>query len=502
MENITNNLSYLIPEIIITILGFIIIGIGIFTRIRNKFVLPFVSISGLIFTAIYITFFFNFSNIHILSTTDHNQMNDLFIYGGLLKLDSFSLLFKFIFIILGIFIILMSIDYVDKYVNHEGEFYGLMILSIAGMMIMSAANELLTAYIGLELLSFSLYILVSLGNDPEKTNESSIKYILLGGFTSALVLYGISQIYTELVKNDIVNPTFFSSIGIYATQYENFPPLFIFGLFLLITGLGFKIAAVPFHTWAPDIYEGAPLPIAGYLATASKLAGIALILRIFAEIFEGSHSSLVIIVAILAILTMSLGNITAIAQTKYRRLIAYSGISHMGYILVGLATNTIDSYTAVILHSIGYAFSGLLIFGVLISFYNRTNKENISDLSGLYKTNSFLALCLTIALLSTAGLPFFVGFISKFYLFLAAVEQDLLWLVIIALINSLISLYYYLMVIKEMYVNEPDDIQVISTNNIEKLVLITSLIGVIGLGIYPEIIMDAINSASVSVFIR
>ena len=253
MENITNNLSYLIPEIIITVLGFIIIGIGIFTRIRNKFVLPFVSISGLIFTAIYITFFFNFGNIHILSTTDHNQMNDLFIYGGLLKLDSFSLLFKFIFIILGIFIILMSIDYVDKYVNHEGEFYGLIILSIAGMMIMSAANELLTAYIGLELLSFSLYILVSLGNDPEKTNESSIKYILLGGFTSALVLYGISQIYTELVKNDIVNPTFFSSIGIYATQYENFPPLFIFGLFLLITGLGFKIAAVPFHTWAPDI---------------------------------------------------------------------------------------------------------------------------------------------------------------------------------------------------------------------------------------------------------
>ena len=348
MENITNNLTYLIPEIIIIALGFIIIGIGIFTRIRNKFILPFASITGLIFTAIYITFFFDIGNIHILSTTDHNQMKDLFIYGGLLKLDSFSLLFKFIFIILGIFVILMSIDYVDKHVNHEGEFYGLIILSIAGMMIMSAANELLTAYIGLELLSFSLYILVSLGNDPEKTNESSIKYILLGGFTSALVLYGISQIYTELVKNDIVNPTFFSSIGIYATQYEAFPPLFVFGLFLLITGLGFKIAAAPFHTWAPDIYEGAPLPIAGYLATASKLAGIALILRIFSEIFEGSHSSLVIIVAILAILTMSIGNITAIAQTKYRRLIAYSGISHMGYILVGLATNTVDSYTAII----------------------------------------------------------------------------------------------------------------------------------------------------------
>ena len=219
MENITNNLTYLIPEIIIIALGFIIIGIGIFTRIRNKFILPFASITGLIFTAIYITFFFDIGNIHILSTTDHNQMKDLFIYGGLLKLDSFSLLFKFIFIILGIFVILMSIDYVDKHVNHEGEFYGLIILSIAGMMIMSAANELLTAYIGLELLSFSLYILVSLGNDPEKTNESSIKYILLGGFTSALVLYGISQIYTELVKNDIVNPTFFSSIGIYATQY-------------------------------------------------------------------------------------------------------------------------------------------------------------------------------------------------------------------------------------------------------------------------------------------
>ena len=251
-----------------------------------------------------------------------------------------------------------------------------------------------------------------------------------------------------------------------------------------------------------SIYEGAPLPIAGYLATASKLAGIALILRIFSEIFEGSHSSLVIIVAILAILTMSIGNITAIAQTKYRRLIAYSGISHMGYILVGLATNTVASYTAIILHSIGYAFSGLVIYGVLICFYNQTNKENINDLSGLYKTNSVLAVSITIALLSTAGLPFFVGFISKFYLFLAAVEQDLLWLVIIALINSLISLYYYLMVIKEMYVNEPDDVLAISTNNIEKLVLITSLIGVIGLGIYPDIIMDAINSASISVFIR
>ena len=166
MENITNNLTYLIPEIIIIALGFIIIGIGIFTRIRNKFILPFASITGLIFTAIYITFFFDIGNIHILSTTDHNQMKDLLIYGGLLKLDSFSLLFKFIFIILGIFVILMSIDYVDKHVNHEGEFYGLIILSIAGMMIMSAANELLTAYIGLEVLSFSLYIFCLLYTSP------------------------------------------------------------------------------------------------------------------------------------------------------------------------------------------------------------------------------------------------------------------------------------------------------------------------------------------------
>jgi NADH-quinone oxidoreductase subunit N len=502
MENITNNLSYLIPEILIIVLGFTIIGVGIFTRVRNKFVLPFISVTGLIITALFIYYKFDFGNIQTLSTTNHNQMDDLLIYGGLLKLDSFSLLFKFIFIIIGIFITLMSIDYVVKYINHEGEYYGLIVLSIAGMMIMAAANELLTAYIGLELLSFSLYILVSLGNDPEKTNESSIKYILLGGFTSALVLYGISQIYTELVKNDILNPTFFTSIGTYASQYENFPPLFIFGLFLLITGLGFKIAAVPFHTWAPDIYEGAPLPIAAYLATASKVAGIALILRIFSEVFEGSHSSLIVIVAILAILTMSLGNITAIAQTKYRRLIAYSGISHMGYILVGLATDTVDSYSAIIFHSIGYIFSSLVIFSVLVCFYNKTNKDNISDLSGLYKTNSFLALGITIALLSTAGLPFFVGFISKFYLFLAAVAQGLLWLVIIALINSLISLYYYLMVIKEIYVGTPINEQGISTNNLEKFIVVSSLIGVIGLGLYPEIIMGAINSAAIAVRIN
>ena len=385
------------------------------------------------------------------------------LYDGLLAVDRFSLFFKVFFMGIGVFIILSSIDYVRKYLDHPGEFYGLLLFSILGMNLMAMSRELLTAYISLELLSFSLYVMVAYALGNAKSNEGSLKYIIIGALSSAILLYGLSMVYSTLgvtkfdaISEALKNPEAVAYVT--NTQGELSPGRCGPALALLIAGLGFKLAAVPFHMWAPDAYEGAPLPVTAYLAIASKAAAFALVLRLLAEAFvpvTERWDQWQVIIVVLAAISMLVGNLVALAQSNLKRLMAYSSIGHVGYILAGIAVLAPDSLlgaNGVIFYLVGYSVTSMVVFAALIAFFNATGQEEIVDLAGLADRQPFLAMAVAVGLFSLSGLPIFVGFTIKFYLFTAVANEGYLWLAGLAILTSLISLYYYLQVIRQMYI--------------------------------------------------
>ncbi|MGH2352069.1 MAG: NADH-quinone oxidoreductase subunit N [Chloroflexota bacterium] len=377
-------------------------------------------------------------------------------FAGVLRIDEFSVFFSVLFLLTAIGIMLISMDYADRFLPQPGEYFGLVLCGTLGMILMASANELLTAYISLELLSFSSYVLVSYAKTNLKSNEAGMKYIILGAFSSALLLYGISLLYGAL------GTTYFPDIASSVAGPDGASPAFGVGLALIMAGLGFKVAAVPFHMWTPDVYEGAPTPITAYLSVASKAAGFALVLRFLIGGLLPLRDQYQAVFALLAVLTMTLGNLVAIQQRNVKRLLAYSSIAQAGYVLVGLAAITPDLDIAeqatrgMMLHLAGYAFTNLAAFGAFIAFQNLNNgREMIGDLAGLARRAPFVGLAMMAALFSLAGMPLFAGFVTKFYLFAAAARAELLWLVAIAVINSTISLYYYLLVVYQLYVRTP-----------------------------------------------
>jgi len=482
----TQNLHLLLPEFLLATLAFGVFGLDLVLTRERKHLLGWVSVAGLIgLLALSLALLWG---------------KELTLYGGLFHVDSYSLFFKAFFLLVGVFIILSSMGFVKKHLSHPGEYYGIILFSILGMQVMAAAAELLTAYISLELLSFSLYILVSFARDDLKSNEAGVKYIIIGAFSSAILLYGLSLVYTGL------GTTKFVEINAALTAASGTSPTVWVGLALMLVGLGFKVAVVPFHMWAPDVYEGAPLPITAYLAVGSKVAGFALVLRLFGEAFLPAIGDWRIIVAVLAAVTMTVGNLVAIPQRNIKRLLAYSSISQVGYLLVGLValghvdggkvvTNTLAS-NGIMLHLAGYAFTNLAAFGVIIAFHNHTGKDDIPDFAGLADRHPFMAASLTIALFSLAGLPFFAGFTTKFYLFAAAAREGLLWLVGLAVLNSLISLYYYLMVIKQMYIIPAEDESRVKVSPLMLGVVAVMVLGIIFVGVYPRPLVDVIDAAS------
>lgn len=472
-------MNYLLfaPEFTLAAVAFAVLGVDLFLPRDKKGYLPALSVVGLI-------------GVFVLSLR-YLWGKDTDLYDGLFLIDNFSLFFKAFFLVLGAMVVLASVDYVKKHLSRPGEYYGILLFSVLAMMLMAASGELLTAYISLELLSFSLYVLVSYGRQGLKPSEAGVKYILLGAFASALLLYGISQIYGML------GTTRFDEIhAALLLEGTSLNPAVLVGLVLIVAGLGFKVAAVPFHMWAPDVYEGAPTPVTAYLAVGSKAAAFALILRLFSQAFMPAFDDWQIILVILAALTMTVGNLVAMAQQNIKRMLAYSSIGQVGYLLMGVAALSPLASNGVILHLVGYGVTNLLAFMCVIVFYNATNKEEISDFAGLADRSPFVAMAMSVALLSLAGLPFFAGFTTKFYLFTAAADGGLLWLVGLAITNSLISLYYYMMVMKQMYMVPADDNTPVSVSMFSRGVLGMLLVGVIVIGIYPGPLVSAIEAAT------
>ena len=286
-----------------------------------------------------------------------------------------------------------------------------------------------------------------------RSNEGGLKYMLLGAFSSAILLYGIGMIYGATGSHRLRRDRR-RAVGRHRAASTT--ALFL-GLALIIAGLGFKVAAVPFHMWTPDAYEGAPLPVTALISAISKSAGFALFLKLFAQAFLPMIDDWRYFIAVLAVATMTLGNLVAIQQSNIKRLLAYSSIGQVGYMLMGIAALSPDSASALVLHMMGYVVTNLAAFVCVIIYYNWTGKEEIKDFAGLAERAPFLAVCLSIALFSLAGMPLFAGFATKFILFQSAAEEDLLWLAGVAVILSFVSLYYYLIIIKEMYLGQPEE---------------------------------------------
>ncbi len=440
---LTANLDLLTPEFALAGLAFLVFAVDLLLPAGKKGLLPWLSIGGLgALIAV--------SVVMLWGETAS-------LYDGLLAVDDYSLFFKVFFMVMGIFIILSSIDYVNQFLDNPGEFYGLLLFSILGMNVMAQSRELLTAYIALELLSFCLYVLATYARTSPRSNEGGLKYIIIGAFSSAILLYGISMVYSTL------GVTRFEDIGMGLTAAAEVSPALWVGVALILVGLGFKISAVPFHMWAPDVYEGAPLPVTAYLAIGSKAAAFALVLRLAAEGFVPAverWDQWQLIVAVLAGVTMLVGNLVALAQRNIKRLMAYSSIAHVGFILGGIAALSQDSTLAsngVMLYLVGYSVTNMVVFAALIAFFNISGREMINDFAGMADDQPFLAAAIAIGMFSLGGLPIFAGFAIKFYLFAAMADEGLLWLAGLAIFSSLVSLYYYLQVIRRMYIHPTSD---------------------------------------------
>ena len=377
-------------------------------------------------------------------------------FSGMLVIDPYAVFFEIVFIMIAAVMTLASYSYVGKYVKAEGEFYTLMLFAATGAMFMASTNELITIYISLELTSIPLYVMAGLLRTGERSAEAAVKYVLLGAMSSAILLYGFALLYGLTGTTDLAGIA--RSVG---TGVQNGNVLILIADVLILAGFGFKISAVPFHMWAPDIYEGAPTPATAFFSVASKAAGFAALIRVFMSggLGQVNLTSLTIVIAIIAISTMTLGNLVAAVQTNVKRLMAYSSIAQAGYILVGFVASIAgkhpDGDSAVLFFILVYVITNLGAFSGIIALANATGGEKIDDFKGLAKRAPLLSAGTALCLLSLAGIPPMAGFISKVFIFTAAWGEGLSWLVVIALLNTVVSLVYYGRIVKAMYFDAP-----------------------------------------------
>jgi NADH-quinone oxidoreductase subunit N len=406
------------------------------------------------------------------------SLESLGFYKGLYVNDKLSIYFKQIFIIAALLVTLMSITYVKKLSDSRSEYFSLIIFATLGMMVMASAGDLITLYIGLELMSLSFIILTSFDKRSLKSTEAGTKYILLNAMSSAVLLYGMSLLY------GLSGSAAYNEILSYLANGGN-KPVVLLGSVLLVAGFGFKISAAPFHMWSPDIYEGAPTPITAFLAGGSKVAAFAVIIRLVMQVIEPGYGTIKVLIIALSVLSMIIGNIIAIPQTNIKRMLAYSGISHAGYILIGVLSNTKTGISAVLFYMLLYIFANVGAFGAVTAFSNQTGKDDIKDFAGMWKRSPFISATLLISLLCLAGIPPAAGFIGKFYMFSEAVKQGYLWMAFLAMGMSVVSIYYYISVIRVMLMEDAVDSTPIVIPVSLKLVMIISIIMILLMGLYP-----------------
>jgi len=463
------DLIALAPVLVLSVFAMLVLVLDLWGG-RNKSLLVFTSLVGLLMTAI---------SAFAKHPIPAYSFNDSYI------VDHMSLFFICIFTISSALAILLSVEYNEREGIRAGEYYALILFCTVGMILLASSTDMIMIFLGIEIVSICLYVLAGIRRNDHRSNEAALKYFLLGAFATGFLLYGMTLVYgstgsTNLFKiaEFVQNPSAQSS------------PLLLMGLVLLVIGFGFKVASAPFHMWAPDVYQGAPTPVTAFMAVGPKAAAFAAFFRVFAEAFPDMSSSWEILLSIIAVLSMIVGNLGAIMQTNIKRMLAFSSVSHAGYILMAVIAKSSLGSSSMLFYMLTYAFMTFGVFGIII-ILGRKGEENleIQNYSGLAYKHPVIALSMTIFLLSLGGLPPFAGFVAKFYLFSAAIQEGLLTLVIIAVLNSAISFYYYLKIVVFMYMKEPEAEFNISLTPMTLFVVLIGVIGTIQLGIFPNTII-------------
>ena len=403
-------------------------------------------------------------------------------FGGMYISDGYSTFFKLIFLVNLILTVLMSSKYLETLKINFGEYYSLILFATLGMMLMASAADIIVLYLGLELMALSTYILAGFIRYDVKSNEAAMKYLLLGAFASAMLLYGTSMIY------GLTGTTNLRDIAAYIVRNglaSN--PVLMLSMILFAVAFSFKIAAVPFHMWAPDAYEGAPTPITAFMSVGPKAAGFAVLGRVFLIAFGSVHTDWAAIFIPISILTMAVGNIVALSQTNIKRMLAYSSIAHAGYMIVGIIAGTPDGMASVLNYMFIYAFMNIGAFAIIIMLRTEGFRgEEITDYEGLAKSHPTAAALMLIFMFSLTGIPPMAGFMGKFYLFISAVSAGYTWLVIVAVLFSAISAYYYLRIVMLMYMKEPKETVQLNSSPGLGLVLAVTVIAVLFIGVLPS----------------
>lgn len=412
---------------------------------------------------------------------------------GMFIVDQYAVFFKIICLSAAVLVTMGCIRYVEN-MGVRNEYYSMIVFATLGMMVMASAGDFITMYLGLELMTIAFIVLVAMRKTRAESVEAGLKYIILAGVSSATMLYGLSLVYGTTGTIMIYEIAEIIVAG-------QLSPLLVFGLALLVAGLGFKVAVVPFHMWSPDVYQGAPTPVTAYLAVGSKAASFAIMVRLFMGGLIGTAGTWVMLIAILAAMTMIIGNLMAIPQTNIKRMLAYSSIAQAGYILVGLVAATEAGVKGIMFYSFLYVFATMGAFVVVAAVYDKLKSEDIADYAGMAKRAPLLAAVLTISMLSMAGIPPLAGFVGKFYLF-KVIVADYFWLALLGLIMSMISVYYYLKVCLVMYRDEPMDDLPIKLSPGVATALMLAMIGTLIIGIYPGPLSEVVNTAASSFFLH
>lgn len=416
-------------------------------------------------------------------------------FAGFLKTDSLALFFKMVILLATLLTLLMSVRYFKNHTLYAAEFLAILLFSAAGASALTSSQEIITLYISLETLTISSYLLASFMKKDKGSNEAGMKYILLGAFSSALLLLGFSYLY------GLTGTTVIVDIG---KSLANQPvsPLLVLSVILIIAGLAFKISLAPFHMWTPDVYEGAPTPVTAFLSVASKTAGFAAFIRLF---WVGLSAPSVLPVwvglfAVLSAMSIVLGNLEALPQRNIKRMMAYSSIAQAGYISTGFLAGGKLGLTAVLFYTFVYLFANLGAFLAIVIVSGKTGSDQIEDYAGMWKRSPLIGIVLLVCLLSLAGVPPFAGFSGKWYLFGAAVHMGYTWLALIGMVFSVVSLYYYLQVVRQALVSDAKDPSPIEMNLLEKGVLVLCVLFTVTLGFWPRPIMDVAQAAATTLF--
>ncbi|MDQ3346052.1 MAG: NADH-quinone oxidoreductase subunit N, partial [Chloroflexota bacterium] len=482
-----DDLVTLLPELILVALVLTIITVDLFLSRPNKWLLTPLTVAGLIL-----------AGAACVVVWDINET----VYAGFYVVDDLSVFFKAATILIGIITVLFAPAYLVVRRIPLGEFHMILVTALLGMFVLASSSDMITLFLGLELMTMPSYLLAGLHKTDRYSNEGGLKYFLLGSFASAIVLFGISWLY------GITGTTNIAEIAV-ALEGQMSGALLVAMAFLLVGGT-FKIAAVPFHYWTPDAYQGAPTPITGFLSVGPKLGAFALLIRVFAEALAPLRADWLGIFLILTVLTMTIGNVVALVQVNVKRMLAYSSIAHTGYIMAGLAAYATASdadaaaqgIESVLFYVLGYAVMNIAAFAVVAMLQRDTSRfGGLNSFSGLAARSPGRAAAMGILMLSLTGIPPTVGFFAKLYVLLAAVEGGLAWLAVILVLNAALAAFYYLRVIVYMYMRDPEpDPAPIDTSPFGSVALVLSVAGVLILGLFPGAILGLLEVSAASLF--